>query len=61
MRLAEAQEIIREVDGKSYGWLKAWGLGWINEAIRTIQNRKSATDADWQIARNVRRKIARRW
>lgn len=61
MKLTEAQRIVREVDGKGYGWLKEWSLRWINEAIRTIQDRKSATDADREIAENVRRKIVRKW
>ena len=61
MKLAEAQEVIREVDGKQYDWLKAWGLGWIREAIRTIRDRKSATDADREIAEGIKRKIWRGW
>ena len=61
MKLSEAQSIIREVHGKSYTWLKAWGLGWVGEAIRTIEARKSATDGDRELAADVRRKLVRKW
>jgi len=61
MKLVEAQQIIREVQGKSYSWLKAWGLSWIREAVRTIEARKSATDADRELAGDVKRKLWREW
>lgn len=61
MRLEDAQSTIREVHGKSYTWLKAWGLGTVREAIRTIYDRKSATDADIELAEDVERRIYRRW
>jgi hypothetical protein len=61
MRLEEAQSTIREVHGKSYTWLKAWGLGWIGEAVRTIKARKSATERDRELAADVRRKLVRKW
>jgi len=57
MRLADAQEIIREVHGKSYSWLREWGLGTIKEAIRTIENRVSATDADRELTADVKREV----
>ena len=46
MKLEEARSIMWEVDQRSYWYLEAWGLGTIREAIRTIWDRKSATDAD---------------
>ncbi len=61
MRLTEAQATVREVSGKQYDWLKAWGLGTIKEAIRTIQDRASATDADRELAADVERKLCRGW
>lgn len=61
MKLSEAQSIIREIQGRSYTWLEAWGLGWIREAIRTIENRQSSTDADRELAADVRRKLVRKW
>ena len=61
MRLDEAQQIIREVQGKGYSWLKSWGLSLIKEAIRTIEDRKSATDTDREYAEDVKRKIWREW
>ena len=57
MWLAEAQEIIREVHGKGYTWLFAWGLGWVRDAVRTIEDCKSATDGDKELAQDVRRRI----
>jgi len=59
MKLVDAQSTIREVQGKSFSWLKAWGLGTIKEAIRTIENRISATDADREYASDVKTKIWR--
>ena len=53
MKLKEAQSIIRELDQKSYWYLKAWGLGIIKEAIRTIWDRKSATDLDREYAERM--------
>jgi len=61
MKLAEAQSIIREVRGKSYSWLKAWGPSIIREAIRTIENRASSTPADREFAEDVKRKFWRKW
>jgi len=61
MKLVEAQQIIREVQGKSYTWLEGWGLGWIREAIRTIEDRKSATNNDRELAEDVSRKLYRKW
>ena len=61
MRLDEAQSIIREVNGKSYSWLKAWGLGYIKAAIRTIENRASATKIDREYAADVKAKVWRKW
>ena len=57
MRLKIAQGIIREVEGKSYQYLKWWGLSLIKEAIRTIQDRKSSTEADKRYAELVSLKI----
>jgi len=34
MKLTDAQQVIQEVSGKQYSWLKAWGLSIIREAIR---------------------------
>ena len=61
MKLKEAQSIIREVQGKSYTWLEAWGLSTIKEAIRVIYNRKSSTDADIEYAEGIERKLYREW
>jgi len=59
MKLVEAQSVIRQVQGKGFSWLKSWGLGTIKEAIRTIENRTSATTADREYASNVKTKIWR--
>jgi len=59
MKLVDAQSVVREVSGKSFSWLKSWGLGIIKEAIRTIENRVSATDADREYASDVKTKIWR--
>lgn len=61
MRLEDAQSIVQEVSGKSYWWLEQWGLSTIREAIRTIEDRKSATDANRELADDVRRKLVRKW
>lgn len=61
MRLVDAQSVIRQVSGKQYSWLVAWGLSIIREAIRTICNRKSSTDADLERAEDVERVIYRKW
>ena len=57
MTLKEAQGIIREVEGRSYWYLKEWGLSIIKEAIRTIRNRKSSTKVDLEYANGVSLKI----
>ncbi len=59
MKLVDAQSTIRQVQGKSFSWLKSWGLGTIKEAIRTIEDRVSATDADREYASDVKTKIWR--
>lgn len=61
MKLAEAQEILEEVQGRSYSWLRSWGLSFVSTAVRTVENRKSATDADRERAADVKRKMWRRW
>ena len=61
MRLDEAQSIIHEVSGKSYWWLEAWGLGTIKAAIRTIENRVSATDIDREYAADVKAQVWRKY
>lgn len=61
MRLAEAQSIVREVDGRSYSWLQNWGLSLIKEAIRTIEDRKAATEADRERAAGIKVKIWREY
>ena len=61
MKLIEAQEIVRQVSGKGYTWLRSWGLGYIGEAVRTVESRQSATDADRELAFDIRRKLERRW
>jgi len=57
MRLKEAQAIIREVEGRSYWYLKEWGLSIIKEAIRTIRSRKGSTKTDLEYAEEVSLKI----
>lgn len=61
MRLQEAQEIIREIDGKSYSYLTQWGLSLAREAVRTIRYRKTATREDKVSAARVGRTIFWRW
>ena len=61
MKLTDAQSIIREVSGKSHDWLEAWGLGVIREAMRTIEDRVNATDADLEYVKDIRRKLYRKW
>ena len=61
MRLQEAQSVVRECQGKSYTWLKSWGMSTISEAIRTIMDRKSATEADIEYALDIQTKVARRY
>lgn len=61
MTLTDAQSIVRQVQGKSYSYLLAWGRGTIGEALRTIEDRKSATDADREIAESIQRKLVRKW
>lgn len=61
MKLAEAREIIHQVHGKPFSWLRAWGLGWIREAIRTIESRQRATDGDRELASDVKRRLMREW
>ena len=46
MKLVEAREILQEVDGRSHNYLKQWGLSLIREAVRTVKDRKSATQDD---------------
>ena len=61
MRLTDAQSILKETSGKSYTWLTQWGLSLIREAIRTVHNRQSATDADIERAQDAEIKIARKY
>lgn len=61
MRLDDAQSIIREVSGKSYWWLEQWGLSIIKEAIRVIERRKTATDADKEHVAGIKTKIWRQY
>jgi len=61
MKLEEANQIIHEVHGRNYSWLKEWGLGTIKEAIRTIEARKSATAVDKQLAESVKNKLSAAW
>ena len=59
MRLKDAQQIIREVDGKSLWWLKEWGLSTVRKAIRTVEDRVSATDEDLCIVERIKARIWR--
>ena len=59
MRLTEAQSVVRGCQGKSYTWLKHWGISIVNEAIRTIRDRQSATDADNEYADDIRNTIVK--
>ena len=61
MKLLDAQTTIRQVAGKSYDWMYGWGLGEIREAVRTIEARMAATEADKELAESVAAKLARRW
>ena len=46
MKLADARWVINQIEGKSYNYMKSWGMSTIREAIRTIQNRQSSTKDD---------------
>ena len=61
MRLIDAQSTLKEVSGKSYTWLQQWGLSTIKEAIRTVNDRQSATATDIERAQDIQTKIARRY
>jgi hypothetical protein len=61
MRLIDAQSTLKEVSGKSYTWLQQWGLSTIREAIRTINDRQSSTDADMERSQDIQIKIARKY
>ena len=61
MKLTEARSILNQVSGKSHAWMKAWGLSYVNEAIRTIRQRKSSTDQDNHLADIISEKIHRAW
>ncbi len=61
MRLEDARSIFKEVDGRSYSWLKQWGLSTICEAIRTVRNRASSTKADLLLAEQIKTKLDRKW
>lgn len=61
MRLIEAREILKQTQGRSYSWLRSWGLGLVSAAVRTVEDRKSASSADREMAEDVKRKIWRRW
>jgi len=57
MKLEEAREYLKEVQGRPLWWLKEWGLSTIKEAIYTVRHRESATKADLELAEDVSRKI----
>ncbi len=57
MRLQDAQEIVHELEGKSYHYLKQWGLPLAREAVRTIRDRKTAPRYDKAMAERVGRVI----
>ena len=59
MTLQDARGYINEVEGKSYRYLKEWGLSTIKEAIYTIWHRVSATDTDRERAERVSLEISR--
>ena len=61
MKLQEARETLRQVDGKGYNWLKVWGMSTIREALRTVFSRKAATIEDRQLAEGVQTKLSRGW
>jgi len=61
MTLYLARQVLHEVDGKSYTWLQAWGLSTIREALRVVGRRKSATDADREIAESIQTRLSRKW
>lgn len=62
MKLEEAQSIIRQVNGKSYTWLRAWGLSTIRSAIRVIyHNHNRTTSGDFELAEDLERVIYRGW
>ncbi len=59
MKLREAQEILREVSGRSASWMAAWGLSLIRAAIRTVRARAAATNEDLRRAEEVWYKLER--
>ena len=46
MKLIDARLVINQVEGKSYRYIKSWGISTVREAIRTIYNRRSSTADD---------------
>ena len=46
MKLAEAKLILNQVEGKSYEYMKQYGLSTIKEAIHTIRNRVKTTQSE---------------
>lgn len=58
MKLKDAQGFVRELEGKSYWYLKEWGISTVKEAIRTIWNRKGASRLDHHYAGKLFLKIS---
>ena len=55
MRMVDANNILKEVHGRDYYYLKEWGLSTIKEAIYTVRNRMKATLDDYiEIARQAK-------
>lgn len=61
MSLNEAIQVLHEVHGQQYSWLKAWGLSTIRSAIRIVLNRKSASKEDIELAYGIKEKLSRKW
>ena len=57
MKLAEAESILREIEGRSYEYMIFWGLSNIREAVRTVKSRKSASAEIKDLAEKVSYKI----
>jgi hypothetical protein len=59
MKYADAIRYIRDNDGRNYEYLKQWGLGILNEAIRTVRSRKCSTKEDLEVTKYLENTILR--
>lgn len=57
MKLVDALMVLQHVDGKDKRWMHQWGSGTIREAIRTVNDRASATGQQKQKAERISLKL----